>query len=349
MEDRDAGESLSPAVLSRRRLLAAMAASLAAAMGGAHPAPAQQPPATTVSRGPTDKAVVALTFDCGSDRGHAELILDTLASKDVPCSFGMTGMWAESNPDLVRRMVDEGHMLINHSYTHPSFTGVSAGGRPLPTEDRLRELESTEELLVSLTGAGARPWFRPPYGDYDRSVLVLLGTAGFRWNVLWSVDVLGWRGISQDEVVSRIVNNHGNGYIYLMHVGTESQEGPGLRRIIDFLQWKGYGLATVAGLLGDSEPVPPAKFRVGAMVRVMDELALRATPSATGELVAAMDVGTVGTVLAGPTAADDVTWYQLETPYGTGWAAENWLEVASLVDQLVALLVELLKDILGEP
>src|SRR5680860_1466150 len=151
-----------------------------------------------------------------------------------------------------------------------------------------------------------------------------------------------------DEVVARVANNHGNGYIYLMHVGAESQEGPGLPRIIDFLRWKGYGFVTVSGLLGASEPPPPAKFRSGAMVRVMDELALRATPSSSAMLVAAMAVGTVGTVLAGPTAGDDFTWYQLETPYGTGWAAEDWLEVASLVDQLVALLVELLKDILVE-
>ena len=68
---------------------------------------------------------MALTFDAGADRGHAEQILDTLANYGVVASFGLTGHWAKENPDLVERMVAEGHMLFNHTYSHRSFTGFS--------------------------------------------------------------------------------------------------------------------------------------------------------------------------------------------------------------------------------
>lgn len=68
---------------------------------------------------------VALTFDAGADRGYAEAILDTLDEYGIKASFGITGHWAEENPDLVARMVEDGHMVFNHTWTHRSFTGFS--------------------------------------------------------------------------------------------------------------------------------------------------------------------------------------------------------------------------------
>ena len=80
----------------------------------------------------------------------------------------MTGRFAETYPDLVRRMVHEGHTLINHTYDHASFTGNSTGASPLTRDERFAELDQTESIIRTLTGATTYPYFRPPYGDYDR-------------------------------------------------------------------------------------------------------------------------------------------------------------------------------------
>ena len=66
---------------------------------------------------------MALTFDAGEDRGYAEDILDLLQAEHVPASFGITARWAQANPDLVERMAADGHLLMNHTLEHRSFTG----------------------------------------------------------------------------------------------------------------------------------------------------------------------------------------------------------------------------------
>ena len=308
--------------LTRRTFIGGILAAAVTAHAGYRPAAAQSS-ATTILRGPTGQPVVALTFDSGSDRGYAESILNTLATSGVPASFGITGQWAESNGDLVRRVVNEGHHLVNHSYSHPSFTGYSTGAGPLSAAARKSEIDSCERVLVNLTGVGAKPYFRPPYGDYDNGVLADIGQAGFAYNVMWTLDVNGWRGLSQDQIVSRVQNNHGNGYIYLMHVGSQSQEGPALPRIITSLRDRGYRFATVAALIGGTAPA--GGFQAGEKVRVTAGLYLRTGPGTGYGVITTMPTGTVCTVVSGPSPANGYTWYQLDTPYGRGWAAGEYL------------------------
>lgn len=336
-------------ILSRRRLLAgAMAAALATRW---RPASTQGAPAVTVSRGPTDRPLVALTFDAGADRGYCASILDTLATSGVRASFGITGQWAEANGDLVRRVVNEGHQLFNHTWSHRSFTGRTPGTAPLSSAQRLQELEATEQMFITLTGVGGRPIFRPPFGDFDTSVLADLGRARFTHNLMWTLDVNGWRGISRDQIVARVASNHGNGFIYLLHVGAQSQEGPALPRIIDALRSRGYGFATVSELLAETAnppPPPPPVFTVGDAFRVTSPRNLRTAPNLDGQVVTVLPVGTVGTVLAGPSPADGYAWYQVETPNGTGWVTSEGLARATLVEQLVAVLIRILRGIVSE-
>jgi peptidoglycan/xylan/chitin deacetylase (PgdA/CDA1 family)/uncharacterized protein YgiM (DUF1202 family) len=313
--------------INRRQLLAGAAASAVLLAGGMRAAPVAAATATAIFRGPTTKPVVAITYDCGSDTGYAASILDTLAREGVPCSFGMTGTWAEANPALVRRMVAEGHQLMNHTYSHPSFTGYSDPSGPIPSADRKEQIQRCERVVADIAGVSMIPYFRPPYGDYDNSVLVDVGAIGFTSCVLWSLDGNGWRGLTQDQIVSRVANNHGNGFIYLFHVGASSLEGPALPRIISTLRGKGYGFATVAGLLGGGgTPPPAAKFVAGDKVRVTAGLYLRTGPGTGYGVISTMPTGTVCTVVSGPTAANGYSWYQLDTPYGRGWAAGEFLE-----------------------
>jgi peptidoglycan/xylan/chitin deacetylase (PgdA/CDA1 family)/uncharacterized protein YgiM (DUF1202 family) len=328
MDRHDSGDGSRPG-LSRRRFLAGALGAAAMGAGGYRLVTAQSA-AGSITRGPTDVNRVALTFDCGADVGYTAAILDTLASNGIACSFGMTGQFADANPDMVRRMVAEGHHLMNHTYTHPSFTGASTSGTgPLSEAKRREQIESTENRLVALAGTSTKPYFRPPYGDFDQATLELLGEMGYSVNALWTLDVNGWRGITRTQVVNRVAANHGNGYIYLMHVGADSQEGPALPQIISTLRSYGYGFASLPGLLSGegTDPTPPqAKFVAGDSVKVTAGLYLRTGAGTGSGVITTMPTGTVCTVIGGPTLANGYSWYQVDSPYGQGWAAGEFLE-----------------------
>lgn len=203
-----------------------------------------------VDRGPAECGAVSLTFDAGADRGYAELILDILSEHQVPAAFGMTGMWAEQNGDLVQRIVQDGHELINHTWSHRSFTGFSPRTRPMSVGERHDELARTDELLVGLTGRSSRPLFRPPYGDLDDGVLRDLADAGYDYTIMWTVDSLGWNHLPAAQIVQRSLSRAEPGAIYIFHVGAQSEDALALGTIIAGLREQGYIFATVSDLLG---------------------------------------------------------------------------------------------------
>ena len=226
----------------------------------AAPTPRPQPPAPAdptrseiVTGGESDRREIALTFDGGADRGNAVAILDLLAAYGVHGSFGITGEWATENPDLVARMAAEGHQIINHTWSHDSFTGYSTGeGTGLvDPQARIVELARTNEVIADATGGyDTRPWFRPPYGDLDDGVLVLLAAEGYTHTAMWTCDSLGWNGLTAAEIYERCVVTADPGDIILMHLG---EGAPGdidvLPRMIETLLADGYALVTVEQLV----------------------------------------------------------------------------------------------------
>ncbi|MBX6343110.1 MAG: polysaccharide deacetylase family protein, partial [Thermomicrobiaceae bacterium] len=230
--------------------------------------PAQAAGVRTIRQFDTADRVVALTFDAGADRGYAPGILDTLAAKGVKASFGMTGVWASQNPDLVQRMVREGHSLINHTWDHRSFTGRSTGTAPLSSAERALELSRTADLVFAQTGVRLAPYFRPPYGDYDDSVVADLAASGYTLNIMWTIDSLGWNGLSAPAIERRVVDNIAPGAIVLMHVGAQSADALALSAVIDDLRARGYRFASVADLVGGS-PRPSSRLfpQTGHVVR----------------------------------------------------------------------------------
>lgn len=206
-------------------------------------------PARVISRGDPGRRTVALTFDAGSDAGFTNEILDVLGQSGIHATFGITGRWAEAHPDLVARIAAGGHLLINHSYSHQSFTGTSARPALLTFAERQADVERADQIIQRITGRSTKPWFRSPYGDYDASVNAALGSLGYRYNVLWTVDSLGWQGASPSSIVSRTVGGAVPGAILLFHVGSQSQDASALPAVIAGLRQAGYGFGTVAEVL----------------------------------------------------------------------------------------------------
>lgn len=206
-------------------------------------------PSQAVWRLPTTARTVAITADAGSDYGYTDEILDILSAKGVAASFGITGEWASAHPGAVRRMAAEGHHVINHTYSHPSLTGVSASPALTDPTGRAYELAAADLTLAPLIGHTTKPFWRPPYGDIDDSVLADVGAAGYPWTVMWTIDSLGWNGLPADQIVTRVLDRVEPGAILMFHVGSASQDVAALGTIIDSLRAEGYSFTTVAAAL----------------------------------------------------------------------------------------------------
>src|SRR2546426_66657 len=213
------------------------------------PLPPEGSPALVIRKGDASRKIVAFSFDAGADAGFAAQILDTLAANGIHASFGMTGRWAERYPELLQRIVKEGHHLINHTYDHASMTGAATKTLPLTREQRWEELDRTETIVMQLTGATTKPYFRPPYGAFDASVNEDVGARGYAYNVLWTVDSRGWMGWSAGAIIQRCLEQAEPGAIYVFHVGSASQDGPALQAIIDGLRAQGYFIGSVPDVL----------------------------------------------------------------------------------------------------
>jgi peptidoglycan/xylan/chitin deacetylase (PgdA/CDA1 family) len=202
--------------------------------------------------------MVSYTFDAGADLGYARQILDFAKSKNIKISFGMTGKWADANPAYVRRMADEGHHIFNHTWSHDSLTGFSTGKSALSPARRTEELVRTDNKIRSLTGRSTKPYFRPPYGDYNGGVLRDIGANGYSRNIMWNVDSLGWKGLTATQICNRVVGAmdadvyKGNGYILLFHVGSQSQDANALPCITSALKARGFSFGTVPQVIAPS-------------------------------------------------------------------------------------------------
>ncbi|WP_423190325.1 LysM peptidoglycan-binding domain-containing protein [Alkalibacterium sp. f15] len=200
-------------------------------------------PAQTITKGNTTEKVVALTFDDGSDGTNINNILQTLSTHNVKATFFLSGVGINNHPQTIKNIVNQGHAIGNHSYTHPDFTKISA------TEMR-SQLQRTETAVLNLTGKTTKPFFRPPFGAYNSSVLQTVGDAGYRYSVMWTIDTIDWTGNSSSDIVNRVMTRITPGAIILMHTGAGAKGTPAaLPTIITRLKGLGYRFVTMSQLM----------------------------------------------------------------------------------------------------
>ncbi|MFZ4482819.1 MAG: polysaccharide deacetylase family protein [Chthoniobacterales bacterium] len=196
----------------------------------------------------TTKPVIALTFDDGPHPELTPRLLDILRAEGVRATFYVVGQNVDAHPDIARRIVAEGHEIANHSWSHASLPGVSAG--------RLaQEIEKTNEAIERATGR--RPTnMRPPYGALNERVRKVINNDYGLDIILWSVDPLDWKRPGAAVVTQRLVQGAHPGAILLahdIHPGTVEAVPETIAR----LKAKGYGFATVSQLLALRETPPP--------------------------------------------------------------------------------------------
>lgn len=184
--------------------------------------------------GDTSRKELYLTFDNGYENGYTARILDTLKEKKVPAVFFVTGHYVTSQPELLKRMVNEGHLIGNHSWSHPDMTTVSS-------EQIRQELDKVKSEVTRVTGQKEMAFLRPPRGIFSERTLKLTRDMGYT-NVFWSLAYKDWDVHAQkgaryayDKVTSQL---HPGAVILLHSISKDNAEALG--SIIDAARQQGY-------------------------------------------------------------------------------------------------------------
>lgn len=164
--------------------------------------------------GDTSRPVLYLTFDEGYEKGYTPAILDTLKANDVKAIFFVTYPYLNTNPDLIKRMVEEGHIVANHSNHHPSMPQYTSD----PTKFN-KELQDVEAKYKEITGKEMVKLFRPPMGHYSERSLAMTKDLGYK-TIFWSFAYSDYNVDKQPSHASAqkiILDNLHNGSIVLLH------------------------------------------------------------------------------------------------------------------------------------
>lgn len=188
-----------------------------------------------IYRGDETKKAVYLTFDCGYETGTTAKILDTLKAKNVPATFFINGHYVESARDMVRRMIDEGHILANHCVNHYDLTTVDK-------DTFVKEVQGLEDIFYTyFPDADPMLYFRPPSGAANEWVLSLADKMGYT-TVMWSWAHRDYVDDDQPgtaETIEKIKTGLHNGCVYLLHPESTTNTAI-LGDMIDWIRSQGY-------------------------------------------------------------------------------------------------------------
>ena len=161
----------------------------------------------------TTRQKIYLTFDSGYENGCTAKILDVLQKHQVPAAFFLVGNYIQRNPELVKRMVDEGHTVGNHTMHHYDMSRIS---------DRAsfaKELTDLEDLYRQVTGRAMQKYYRPPQGIYSQENLEMAKELGYK-TLFWSLAYVDWNNQNQpsrEHAMSKLLPRIHNGAVVLLH------------------------------------------------------------------------------------------------------------------------------------
>lgn len=191
----------------------------------------------------TDEKILYLTFDAGYENGNTPAILEALKKHQAPAVFFAVGNFIKDNPDLIKRMITEGHIVGNHTMTHPDMSQISS------MESFQKELEGVEELYTSVTGEPMTKFYRPPRGVYSTENLSMakeLGYSTFFWSLAY-VDWIQEQQPSKEEAFQKLISRIHPGAIVLLH-NTSSTNAAILDELLTRWEEMGYQFHSIKEL-----------------------------------------------------------------------------------------------------
>lgn len=195
--------------------------------------------------GNSEDKKIYLTFDCGYENGYTPAILDALEKHNVKAAFFVVGNYLETSPDLVKRMVEEGHIVGNHTYHHPDMSQISD---PASFQE---EITSLEKKYQEITGLEMQKFYRPPQGKYSESNLKMAQELGYQ-TVFWSLAYVDWyvdQQPTQEEAYAKLLPRIHPGAVVLLH-STSKTNAEILDDLLTKWEQEGYTFGTLNELCG---------------------------------------------------------------------------------------------------
>lgn len=194
----------------------------------------------------TREKVIFLTFDAGYENGYTQKILDILKEKKVPAAFFLVGNYMEKEPQLVKRMAEEGHIVGNHTYSHPDMSEISDEAA------FEKELKKLEELYFDITGKQMQKFYRPPQGKFSEQNLKMAQKLGYK-TVFWSLAYMDWLNDKQptrQDALEKLTSRIHPGAVILLH-STSKTNAEILSELIDTYKNAGYSFKSIEELFGE--------------------------------------------------------------------------------------------------
>lgn len=195
---------------------------------------------------PTEKKIVALTFDISWGEKRPEPIVKVLEDKGVKsATFFLSSPWAKSHPDLVARIAKDGYEIGSHGHKHTDYS-------TLEDAEIRKQILTAHQLLSEVTGKSPT-LIRLPNGDFDKRVLNIADGLGYTV-IQWDTDSMDWKNIGTDKIVKRVVSGAHPGDIILLHASDSAEQTHlALPQIIDELRSKGYEFVSVSEMLQQAQ------------------------------------------------------------------------------------------------
>ena len=183
----------------------------------------------------TEEKVLYITFDAGFENGNTPAILDALKKHNAHATFFVVGNYLETAPELVKRMVEEGHIVGNHTWSHPDMSQIS-------TEEAFaKEISQVEQLFAELTGEEMQKFYRPPQGKYSESNLKMAQQLGYK-TIFWSLAYVDWyqdKQPTREQAFEKLLPRVHPGAIVLLH-STSQTNGEILDELLTKWEEMGY-------------------------------------------------------------------------------------------------------------
>lgn len=197
--------------------------------------------------GDTTQNTIYLTFDCGYENGNTELILDALKKHDVKATFFVVGNFLETSPEIVKRMIAEGHTVGNHTYHHLDMSSISS------MDAFKKETQDVENLFEQITGTPITKFYRPPQGKYNIENLKMAQELGYH-TFFWSLAYVDWYQDNQpdpQEAIEKLTRRIHPGAIVLLH-STSSTNAQILDELLNKWEDMGYSFHSLNELIEHS-------------------------------------------------------------------------------------------------
>ncbi len=189
---------------------------------------------------PKDEKKLYITFDAGYEAGFMPKILEALKKHNVKATFFVVGTLIKSNPELIKEIASQGHIVGNHTMTHPNMSKMET------MEDFKKEIEPVENLYKELTGEDMQKYYRPPQGVYSEKNLQMAKELGYK-TIFWSLAYVDWykdKQPSHEEAFSKIMSRLHPGAIILLH-STSKTNSEILDELLTKFEKEGYTFGTL--------------------------------------------------------------------------------------------------------